>query len=747
MDATDDTLRDNALATTAPAAPAAPVSPTPPAYDANTLLSTWLSLTSDAALAFDATGTILLANDEAQRVFAAPTVSASGLVGLNMRQLLPPTASPAQEDLAPLDLPFPSDGSSARIMRSAADGQPLTLSVRCERIAAATDTYLLVAHPDDTASATSREHERLVEELSRANRRLAGTLDIVLGTLDSPSVGTLFERVLEKLCQTMDASGSLVYLYERGGFHLQGTSRSLADAAVPRFLPRKRQLVRLVTGSEHAVRLRVLPPESESLRRGKLSHRQVMDERTHETYRVRTDQLPPFASFMSVPVRFGGRVIALIEVGWRSARVIPSEDASLLDAVTRYLSVQLVGAFSALHTQRREQLAARANDLRDELVANPLDEQAPVTVFDAVAHDLDCVCAPIDTPRALSGSAVIHLPASHGEAIVPATYVSARRPVTPLDAGSELSQWLAERGEPCIGALVDVSSADDLRMRFLALRPADEEPFDDLELDYLHQVTDTIEATAAGAQGRRQDHRISQALQQGMRSELQRVEGISASGIYSSATKAAFVGGDFYDLIALPDRRACVIMGDVSGKGVEAASVSAAVRTALGAYSWEGLEPARMVELLNDFLLGFARIETFATLFVGIVDRTTASLTYCLAGHPPAVLLRAATGGLEWLGVQSGVVGAFRDMNYQNGYVTLGEGDVLLLYTDGTTEARATDGSFFGEEGLRDALMAETPAGYDGLLDRLLARLDAFTSNNLDDDVAMVALRFDELGA
>ena len=154
-----------------------------------------------------------------------------------------------------------------------------------------------------------------------------------------------------------------------------------------------------------------------------------------------------------------------------------------------------------------------------------------------------------------------------------------------------------------------------------------------------------------GDEARNQDKRIAQALQTGMRNELQNVEGISTQGIYSSATAAAVIGGDFYDLIRLPHKRACVIMGDVSGKGVEAASVSAAVRTALGAYSWQGLEPARMVRLLNDFLLGFSRLETFATLFVGIVDRQSGTLTYCSAGHPPSLLVRASSGEVESLDV------------------------------------------------------------------------------------------------
>ena len=175
--------------------------------------------------------------------------------------------------------------------------------------------------------------------------------------------------------------------------------------------------------------------------------------------------------------------------------------------------------------------------------------------------------------------------------------------------------------------------------------------------------------------------------------------------------------------------------------------MSAAVRTALGAYAWEGQPPARMVRLLNDFLLGFSRLETFATLFVGVIDLARATLTYCSAGHPPAIFLRDEPREMFTLDEQSGVVGAFRGMSYHDGRVRLREGDRLLLYTDGVTEARSPSGAFFGEQGLRDAVMEEASGDYEHMLDRLLARLDAFTGRSLDDDVAMVTLRFDDLGA
>ena len=155
-----------------------------------------------------------------------------------------------------------------------------------------------------------------------------------------------------------------------------------------------------------------------------------------------------------------------------------------------------------------------------------------------------------------------------------------------------------------------------------------------------------------------------------------------------------------------------------------------------------------MVRSLNEFLLGFSRVETFATLFVGIIDLAASTITYCSAGHPPALLVRAGGQEMTLLDVQSGVVGAFHDIAYRDGSIGIGEGDVLLLYTDGTTEARDPVGAFFGEQGLRDMVMRESDPQkpYEGFLSRLLGTVEEFTGHKLEDDVAMVSLRFDALG-
>ena len=732
----------------------------------NGTLAGLLSLTSDAVIAFDGFGKVLLSNAEAERLFAGP---AEGLLGCDVRMLFPPAVGVVPDAPFSLEsLPFSCDGSSATLTCQGADGMPVTLTLRCSRVSSPGDTLLLVAHHTVGEQQAQREHDRLVEELSRANNRLSGTLKIVLDTLDSKDVTTLFSRVLEEITETMEAFGTVFYVAADDGYHLRGTSSSLVGADVARYMPQGRMIERLATQAGRSLRLRVLAPQGDALRQGRLARREVVNEETREVYGISSRVLPPFVSFIAVPVWFGSHVVALIEVGWKQVHPTRGDDAELLDAVARYLSVQLVGAFSTMRAQHEQRLGEAAAVIRGHLMGEGgLERDGLRLAAVEAAGELDATLVPMraagdghyvaelpdrgpvslggDLERDLEGL-LADVPVERGAAPSVGVHV--------LGTGSPLASWLREMGEPCIGALVDVGVIAGERRMGMILRHIDAEPLDDLELSFLSRVAQGARELSLGDEERRQDKRISQALQTGMRNELQRVPGISARGIYSSATQAAVIGGDFYDLIRLPHHHACVIMGDVSGKGVEAASVSAAVKTALGAYSWQGLSPARMVRLLNDFLLGFSRLETFATLFVGIVDLSAGTLTYCSAGHPPALLVRSAAGAgcdvsgeIETLDVQSGVVGAFHEMSYQNGRVRLSRGDMLLLYTDGTTEARAKDGAFFGEDGLRDAVMREAPRGFDGILDRLLETLDRFTDRRLEDDVAMVCLRFDDVGA
>ena len=733
-------------------------------------LSQLLRLTSDAVIVFNMEGTVLLANEEAESLFAKVDGT---IAGLDVRFLFTPANQEnLQKPFSVESLPFAIDGSTSTVAAPAQDGTSQVLSVRADYVGAPTQAIVLTASKLRDLASPMHDDERMVLDLRRANKRLSGALQIVLDTLDSEDMGQLIERVLEELSETVEADGALIYLAEQDGYHLHGATESLRSASldrIPRYFAFNSSLERLTFYSEHALRLHTMPLNSSTLKQGRVKKRNLVNEETREVITVDTSHLPPFTSFLVVPVWFGGHIVALIEVGWERKRALLVEDARLLDSIANYLSVQLVGALSAMRTQRRDTLREALARVRQGLLhsaaeGEKISGERLQQVMRSVGTDLNARVFSVDCCE-VTGNITLHaLGAEQAATVVdgaqdggnqialPSTVEGLKTgegeaSVKEVELESELSRSLAAQGLPCKGAVLFLGKFAGEQHTWLFLREENAEPLSDIELDFLDRVMLLVHSLAVGAEESQQNKHISQALQSGMKNDLQKVEGISAEGIYSSATADAFVGGDFYSMIKLPGRRACIIMGDVSGKGIEAASISSAVKTALSAYAWEGRTPARMVATLNEFLLGFSRVETFATLFVGIVDLATSSLMYCSAGHPPAILVSAQSGDAELLDVQSGVVGAFHDMEYKNGTVRLHEGDILLLYTDGTTEARSPEGAFFGETGLRDMIMNEVPQGFDGLLNRFLSTLDRYTGRRLDDDVAMVALRFDELGS
>ena len=751
-------------------------------------LSQLLRLTSDAVIVFNMEGMVLLANEEAESLFAKVDGT---IAGLDVRFLFTPANQEnLQKPFSVESLPFAIDGSTSTVAAPAQDGTSQVLSVRADYVGAPTQAIVLTASKLRDLANPMHDDERMVLDLRRANKRLSGALQIVLDTLDSEDMGQLIERVLEELSETVEADGALIYLAEQDGYHLHGATESLKSVSlnrIPRYFAFNSSLERLTFYSEHALRLHTMPLNSDALKQGRVKKRNLVNEETREVITVDASHLPPFTSFLVVPVWFGGHIVALIEVGWERKRALLVEDARLLDSIANYLSVQLVGALSAMRTQRRDTLREALARVRQGLLhsaaeGEKISGERLQQVMRSVGTDLYAQVFSVDCCE-VTGNVTLHAlgaeqaaPAAGGargaaeaggvqaaaetggaqdvgkQIALPSTVEGLKTgegeaSVKEVELDSALSRALAAQGLPCKGAVLFLGKFAGEQHTWLFLREENAEPLSDIELDFLDRVMLLVHSLAVGAEESQQNKHISQALQSGMKNELQQVEGISAEGIYSSATADAFVGGDFYSMIKLPGRRACIIMGDVSGKGIEAASISSAVKTALSAYAWEGRTPARMVATLNEFLLGFSRVETFATLFVGIVDLATSSLMYCSAGHPPAILVSAQSGDAELLDVQSGVVGAFHDMEYKNGMVHLHEGDILLLYTDGTTEARSPEGAFFGETGLRDMIMNEVPQGFDGLLNRFLSTLDRYTGRRLDDDVAMVALRFDELGA
>ena len=176
--------------------------------------------------------------------------------------------------------------------------------------------------------------------------------------------------------------------------------------------------------------------------------------------------------------------------------------------------------------------------------------------------------------------------------------------------------------------------------------------------------------------------------------------GVEAFGMTRPANT---VGGDFYDVIPLPDGRVLLALGDVAGKGSPAALLMALLLAMMRTLVDEHLEGARLVSRLNAQIFKHAPRSRFVTLFVAALEPTTGRLTYVNAGQNPP-LLRRSTGAYEQLRAGGIALGMFEASSYDEGAVMVNPGDVLVMYSDGITEAENSSDTPFDEAGLKAVL-------------------------------------------
>lgn len=222
------------------------------------------------------------------------------------------------------------------------------------------------------------------------------------------------------------------------------------------------------------------------------------------------------------------------------------------------------------------------------------------------------------------------------------------------------------------------------------------------------------------------------------------IVGLDVAARYRPAERVpGTVGGDFYDVFPLGDGIAGAVVGDVCGKGVEAAALTALARYTLRSAALQSGDPAMALAQVNHVLLNDSSLgERFVTAVVAIVDRTAQpmSLTLGIAGHVPPFVVRE-TGQVEVLRAEGLPLGLFDDAHFDATTTGLGPFDSLVLVTDGLTEAQNASGDLFGEERVRGVLegMAGERAG--AIADALVDRVRSFTAGPLRDDAAILVLR------
>jgi GAF domain-containing protein len=261
--------------------------------------------------------------------------------------------------------------------------------------------------------------------------------------------------------------------------------------------------------------------------------------------------------------------------------------------------------------------------------------------------------------------------------------------------------------------------------------------FGERELDLLVKLARSSAGAIANAIDYQRERRIARALTLGFVPEsLPELPGYETGLLYAPAANEP-TGGDVYGAwpVGAGDTVA-VLVGDVAGKGVETAALSAMVRFFIEARSWDTLCPAEVLEQANKMLLGRLPRDTFVTAFLGVLSRD--SLRYCNAGHLPPLHVRDGTAAtLEGHGLPLGVL---QGHEYSSSELRLDPGDLVFAHTDGLIEARR-GGELYGSERLARLVASRSQTHSPQELVRAVHEDVAGWADGISDDAVALALR------
>jgi phosphoserine phosphatase RsbU/P len=221
--------------------------------------------------------------------------------------------------------------------------------------------------------------------------------------------------------------------------------------------------------------------------------------------------------------------------------------------------------------------------------------------------------------------------------------------------------------------------------------------------------------------------------------------------LYGVCKPARVVSGDYYDFLKLGENRVGLVLGDISGKGISAALLMAAVQSSLHAQFYDGHSPETapralplstsvIVERLNRQLFAASPPEKYATFFYAVYDASTRRLSYTTAGHPPPVLFHRDE--VRRLDIGGTVVGLFSTIHYEQAVVELEPGDLLLAFTDGLTEPENSYGEEYGEARLLEVARRALSSRPDLLVEEIYRSVGDWTgSPELQDDMTLLVAK------
>ncbi|MBC8230743.1 SpoIIE family protein phosphatase [bacterium] len=375
-------------------------------------------------------------------------------------------------------------------------------------------------------------------------------------------------------------------------------------------------------------------------------------------------------------------------------------------------------------------------------------------------------------------SSLMVLDKDTGELIisVPTGSVEAKLSGLRVPPGKGISGWVAKHGTPVAIPDVsidprfygDVDKESGFKTRSIicvpmrnpngeiigvlqALNKLDGTPFTDEEISlfsaFANQAAIAIENARLHAeelekQRLEQELTLAHQIQQRFwPDEPPTIKGISVSGI---SVPALEVGGDYYDFIPIGQNQLGMTVGDISGKGVPAALLMATLRAMLRTQIENRHSVRDTIFLVNNAICKDTPDEKFLTLFYCVLDTNTRNLTYVNAGHTPGFLYNIHRKEEKYLEIGGTLVGFLENFPFQEGHESLDSGSILLLYSDGATDALNPQNEEFGAERLYSLVRENSHLSARDLIDLIYQKIVEFSNGTHQfDDITMVAVKID----
>lgn len=293
-----------------------------------------------------------------------------------------------------------------------------------------------------------------------------------------------------------------------------------------------------------------------------------------------------------------------------------------------------------------------------------------------------------------------------------------------------------------------IRNKNDEIIGVLELLNKTEGSFSAADQEFLSYLSDHVALALDNAQLHREslakqrmesDLMLAHSVQQGLLPEHPpELEGFEISVAY---TPSQMVGGDYYDFMPLSPQEMLTVIADAEGKGVASALMMASVRATLHTLAGHVHALEKIVKSMSEMMVSDTRTMKLLSIFVGVLDHRHRGFHYINAGHVPPIVVRQ-DGVVVELSEGGIVMGAVSNATYTRGYLQLKQGDILVGYTDGITEAMDIDGNQYARERLMDAVRSKRNASAKHIVETVLAEVDSFSQGGPhNDDRVIVVLK------